>query len=213
MEFEKLAQALAELDEPEVMAAVQKIVEDGGDCAYEALEAFHRGMEIIGDRFDRCEYFVADLIFVGTLMTQAVNMLRPVLRGNPSSRRTDRKVVICTVESDLHDIGKNIVKAVLEGRGINVFDLGVNISPDAIVEKAIAEGIRVVALSGVLSFAKVSMKLTVDAFANAGIRDEVKIIVGGACVNESTYKETGADAWSSNPKECADICSAWLELD
>ena len=145
-------------------------------------------------------------------MTHAVNILRPALLEMRSDQETDRKVIICTVEGDLHDIGKNIVKAVLEGRGIHVIDLGVNLSPQAIVERTIAENIKVVALSGVLTYARESMKMTVEAFVNSGIRDQVKIIVGGACVNEGTFRETGADAWAANPKASADICCTWLDL-
>ena len=211
MDFEKLAQAMGDLNEPAVVAAVSKIVENGGDGAYEALEAFHLGMQIVSDRFDNCEYFVADLIFAGAVMTQAVNILSPVLQGSQSRGSAVGKVVICTVEGDLHDIGKNIVKAVLEGRNISVLDLGVNLSPSVIVNKAIVERISVIALSGVLSYARESMKMTVEAFVNAGIRDRVKIIVGGSCVNESSYGEIGADAWAASPKECADICCEWLK--
>lgn len=211
MNLKKLAQAMGDLDEREVNAIVQEIVDDGGNDVYEALEAFQKGMEIIGERFDSCEYFIGDLIFAGELMTHAVNILRPALQDKQPGKAATRDVIICTVEGDLHDIGKNIVKTVLEGRGINVIDLGVNASPGVIVERAILQNIRVIALSGVLTYSRETMKLTVDAFVNAGIRDEVKIIVGGSCVNENNYKKIGADAWAASPKDSADICCQWLK--
>ena len=213
MDFEELTQAMGDLNEPDVISIVREIADSGGEGVYEALEAFQKGMEIVGDRFDICEYFVGDLIFAGELMTHAVNILRPALQVMQPEKNTKRRVIICTVEGDLHDIGKNIVKAVLEGKGIAVIDLGVNLSPNTIVERTITEDIKVVALSGVLTYARESMKMTVEAFANAGIRDMVKIIVGGSCVNESNFKDIGADAWAASPNASADICCKWLDID
>jgi len=210
MDFERLAQAVGDLNEPEVMAIVQEIVESDRSSAYESLKAFQKGMEIVGERFDSCEYFVGDLIFAGEVMTRAVNILRPALQEAFANKAPKKKVMICTVEGDLHDIGKNILKAILDGRGIEVIDLGVNKSPAVIVEAAIAEDVDVVALSGVLTYARESMIRTVEAFENAGIRNKVKIIIGGSCVTKDTYKLTGADAWAESPREGADICIDWL---
>jgi len=207
---EKLARAMGDLNEPEVMAIVQKVADSDGAGVLESLEGFQRGMEIVGNRFDSCEYFVGDLIFAGELMTHAINILRPALSGLYSREIEKNKVIICTVEGDLHDIGKNIVKTILESKGIEVIDLGVNLSPAAIVDRAIAEKASVVALSGVLTYARESMRRTVEEFKNAGIRDKVKIIVGGSCVSQDTYEETGADTWTASPQEGADICVKWL---
>jgi dimethylamine corrinoid protein len=210
MKFEKLTKDMGDLNEPEVMAVVRKVADSSSDSVFECLKAFEKGMEIISARFDDCEYFVSDLIFAGEIMTHAVNILGPALKGAQPDVTAAQKIIICTVEGDLHDIGKNIVKTVMEGRGVNVIDLGVNLSPDAIVQRAIAEDVRVIALSGVLTSARESMKRTVEAFRNAGIRDKVKIIVGGSCVDKNTYKTTGADAWAVSARESADICCAWL---
>lgn len=210
MNFEKLTKAMGELNEPEVMAIVHQSADNSGESVFECLKALEKGMEIISARFDSCEYFVGDLIFAGELMTRAVNILRPILKGTQPDFTAAQKIIICTVEDDLHDIGKNIVKTVIEGRGINVIDLGVNISPNAIVKRAVAEDVHVIALSGVLTCARESMKRTVEAFSNAGIRDKVKIIVGGCCVDKNAYKATGADAWAVSARESADICYTWL---
>lgn len=210
MNYSRLTEAMGNLNEQEVMDIVREIVDGGGEGVYQALDAFQQGMEIISSRFDSCEYFVGDLIFAGELMTHAVNLLHPVLQRTKSNGTHTQKIIICTVEGDLHDIGKNIVKTVLEGRGIRVIDLGVNLSPNAVVERAISEKVAVIVLSGVLTFSLESMRLTVEAFKKAGIRDKVRILVGGSCVNESTFKQISADAWAVSPKKSADICCNWL---
>jgi len=211
IDFEELAIAMGDLNENKVMEIIHKIMEDGGTYALKSLEAFQKGMDIVSERYDACEYFVGDLIFAGELMTQAVNFLSPALKQSPTSNKALGKVIICTVEGDLHDIGKNIVKTVLSSRGIDVIDLGVNVSPSVIVEQAIAEDVHIIALSGVLHFALVSMRRTAEAFEEAGMRDKVRILVGGACINEETFKTTNADAWTFSPSDCADLCCKWLE--
>lgn len=213
MDFEKLAAAMGDLNEPKVMELVHEIMEDGGTGALESLTAFQRGMGIVSDRYDAYEYFVGDLIFAGELMTQAVSLLRPALRDSSDSCASLGKVIICTVDGDLHDIGKNIVKTVMESRGINVIDLGVNVSPSVIVSRAIAEDAKIIALSGVLQFALVSMRRTSEAFEAVGMRENVRLVVGGACVNEDTFKTTDADAWTLSPSDCVELCCKWLGED
>ena len=211
MDFDRLTKAMGDLNEREVMSIVSEIMADGGRDAIQSLLAFQEGMNIVSERYDACEYFVGDLIFAGELMTQAVNIMRLALSTNKGENGKIGEVIICTVDGDLHDIGKNIVKTVMESRGIGVIDLGVSVPPGVIVENAIQKKIKVIALSGVLHYALVSMQRASEAFQEAGIRDQVKIIVGGACINADTFKATGADSWSNNPSESVDICCRWLQ--
>ena len=209
MDFNELKQAVGDLDEEVVLDILNKVMEDGGSQAQEALEACQRGLDIVGDMFDKGEYFVGDLIFAGELMTQAVDILKPALAG--TTTESVGKVILCTVEGDLHDIGKNIVRSILEANGIEVIDLGIDTPPQKIVDTMIAEDIHVVLLSGVLTLALDSMKKTVDAITAAGLRETTKILIGGNPVSEEAMKLTGADAWAHNPQHTNQACLDWLK--
>ena len=208
MAFEELAQAMGDLDEYTVDKILKQVMEDGGSRAAEAMEACQRGMDKVGELFQAGDYFVGDLIYAGELMTKAVSTLRDaLLSGQDAKART--KVILCTVKDDLHDIGKNIVRSMLEAGGFDVMDLGIDVPADDIVQAAIDKKIRIIALSGVLKIALDSMKDTVEAFKDAGIRDKVKIIIGGAPVNEEALAWIGADAYAHDPEKTVRICSDW----
>ena len=117
-------------------------------------------------------------------------------------------MILCTVKDDLHDIGKNIVKAMLEAAGFEVLDLGIDVPAATVVETAKAENIKIVALSGVLTLALDSMKATVEALKAAGLSD-VKVIIGGAPVNEEACQRIGATAWAHNPQTTIQYCRKW----
>ena len=159
MDFEKLAQAMGDLDEDTVVEMLEAVMEDGGSEADKAMEACQKGMELVGNLFEEGEYFVGDLIYAGELMTQAVEILTPALVGSDSSG-PKTKMILCTVKDDLHDIGKNIVRAMLEAAGFDVIDLGIDVDPEKVVEVAKEQNIKIVALSGVLTLALDSMKDT-----------------------------------------------------
>ena len=173
----------------------------------EALDACQEGMKIVGERFEEGEYFVGDLIYAGEILTAAMDIVKPALSGDGSQKLG--RMILCTVKDDLHDIGKNIVRAMLEAGGFEVLDLGIDVPPEKIVETAKAENIKIIALSGVLTLAIDSMKATVDAFKAAGMRDDVKIIVGGAPVSETACRNIGADEWAYSPKKTVTVCQGW----
>jgi methanogenic corrinoid protein MtbC1 len=209
-DLEKLVQAIGLLDEGEAVAILNQVMADGGGDAEKALEACQKGMDIVGDLFQKGDYFVADLIYSGELMTDAVEILQDALIKGDSGR-SKTKMILCTVKDDIHDIGKNIVKAMLIAGGFDVIDLGINVVPEKIVEVAKTEGIGIVALSGVLTLAIDSMKATVEAFADAAMRNGVKIIIGGSPVDADVCSFVGADAWSVNPQEGVKICRTWAD--
>lgn len=209
MDFEKLKKAMTDLDENTVQSILQDVMRDGGSQAPQALEALQLGMITVGDRFESGEYFVGDLIFSGELMTDAVKIIGPALAGSSSGHHG--RMIFCTVKGDIHDIGKNIVKSMLEADGFEVLDLGVDVAPETIVGKAKEENIRIIALSGVLSVAINAMKDTVEAFKAAGLRESAKIIVGGAPITKAACDSIGADAWATNPLTSVSICREWVE--
>ncbi len=209
VDFELLKQSMGDLDEDAVVSALNEVMADGGSQAAAAMQACQDGLNIVGDLFASGEYFVGDLIYAGELMTQAVEILRTALAGGGGAEKG--RMIMCTVKGDLHDIGKNIVIAMLEASGFAVLDLGIDVAPETIVETAKKEGIHIIALSGVLTLAIDSMKDTVDAFAAAGMRDATKIIIGGAPVSPEACKLVGADAWAHNPQDTVRTCSDWAE--
>ena len=210
LDYEKLKNAMGDLEEDAVTEILNAVMAEGGSEAEKAMEACQAGMEIVGTRFDAGEYFVGDLVYAGEIMTGAVEILKPALVGQESESKAGR-LILCTVEGDLHDIGKNIVKAMLSAAGFEVLDLGIDTPPARIVETVKAENIHIVALSGVLTLALDAMKNTVDALEAAGLRDQVKVIIGGNPVSESACKEIGADAWAHSPQQTVDWCRKWSE--
>ena len=207
MDFEKLSQVVGELDEESMIEILNQVMADGGSQAAEAMAACQKGMDIVGDYFQSGEYFISDLDFAGELMTEAVGILKDAL-AKESGENTG-KMILCTVEGDLHDIGKNIVRAMLEANGFDVIDLGIDTPPEKVVETAKENDIHIVALSGVLTLAIKGMKRTIDALHNASL--DVKVIVGGCPVNENVCKEVGADAWAYNPQDTVRICQEWAD--
>lgn len=205
--FDEIKEAMQELDEEQLLALVEKAVAAGE--VQDALKACQEGMEEVGNRFEAGEYFVGDLIFAGEIMVGAMDIMKPVLAGGSGGAQYGR-MILCTVKDDLHDIGKNIVKAMLEAGGFEVLDLGIDVPAAKIVETAKAENIKIVALSGVLTLALDSMKTTIQAFKDAGMED-VKIIIGGCPVTEEAAKSMGADEWAYSPQKTVNVCQSWAK--
>ena len=206
IDFENLATAMGELDEDTVKEILEAV--DSVDAANAAMEACQKGMDTVGKLFEEGEYFVGDLIYAGELMTDAVEVLKPYLAG-AASGGAKAKMILCTVKDDLHDIGKNIVRSMLEANGFEVLDLGIDCPAEKVVETAKAENIKIVALSGVLTLALDSMKATVEAIKAAGL--ECKVIIGGAPVSAEACKNIGADEWAHSPQKTVTTCKSWAE--
>ncbi|MBQ3052066.1 MAG: cobalamin-dependent protein [Clostridia bacterium] len=207
MDKQAIIDAMADLEEDELYDYMNEIMDNDGEGVQEALEACQEGMKIVGERFEEGEYFVGDLIYAGEILTEATNIIKPALTGDGQEKFG--KMILCTVKNDLHDIGKNIVRAMLEAGGFDVVDLGIDVDPQTIVDTAKNEGIKIIALSGVLTLAVDSMKDTIEAFKAAGMRDDVKIIVGGAPVTETVCASVGADEWALSPQKTVSVCQSW----
>ncbi|MDR1204659.1 MAG: cobalamin-dependent protein [Peptococcaceae bacterium] len=202
-----LKRAMGDLEEDAVLRIVKEVAGSGGGEAGAAMEACQDGMKMVGDRFEAGEYFIGDLIFAGEIMINALEIIKPFLSAGDSGGKG--KMILCTVQGDLHDIGKNIVKSMLEAAGFDVLDLGIDVSPETVLETAKAEGVRIIALSGVLTLALDAMKDVVDIFKSAGLRDSVKIIIGGNPVTKEACAKLGADEWAHSPQKTVNVCSAW----
>lgn len=210
MDFKELEQAMADLDEDTVLDMMKEVMDNNGEGVQNAMEACQKGMAKVGELFEEGEYFVGDLIYAGEIMVEAMDVIKPALSGTGSAKVG--KMILCTVKDDLHDIGKNIVKAMLEAGGFEVLDLGIDVAPEKVVETAKAENIKIIALSGVLTLALDSMKDTINAFKEAGMREGVKIIIGGNPVSEDACKALGADEWAYSPQKTVKVCTEWASV-
>lgn len=208
LNYEKLATAVGELDEDTMLVELKAVMAAGGAEASKAMAACQDGLDKVGHLFETGEYFVGDLIYAGEIMTEAVEILKDALAVADGNEKVSGRVILCTVKDDLHDIGKNIVKSLLEANGFEVLDLGIDVSAGKIIETAKAENIKIIALSGVLTLALDSMKAIVSQ-----LRPELpdcKVIIGGAPVSAEACERIGADEWSHSPQKTVQVCKSWL---
>jgi len=153
-------------------------------------------MDEVGKRFEAEDYFVPELLLSGRAMKGALEVLRPLLAA--SGAEPAGKVIIGTVKGDLHDIGKNLVAAMLEGAGFEVTDLGTDVAPEKFAEAILTKGANIVCLSALLTVTMPAMRTTLEALQSAGVRDKVKVMIGGAPVTDQYAREIGADSYSEN---------------
>jgi 5-methyltetrahydrofolate--homocysteine methyltransferase len=188
-----LGTAIIEGDAPAAKLATETALAAGRDALAIVQGEMMPAMAEVGRLFEEGEYFVPELMLSARAMKAALELLRPLLTA--SGARSSGRVVIGTVAGDLHDIGKNLVAAMLEGGGFEVTDLGTDVAPARFVEAVVATGAPIVCLSALLTVTMPSMKKTIDALEQAGIRGRVKVLVGGAPVSEQYADEIGADAY------------------
>jgi len=203
----KLVNAIADMKEEEALKLVREMVEGGSD-PMEILEASRKAMDIVGQRYEKGDYFLPELMLAGEVMTQITDLIKPELAKLPEVERRG-KVLIGTVDGDIHDIGKNIVTFMLDVNGFDVLDLGVDVSPQKFVESIGEFQPQVVGLSGFLTLAFDAMKETVEAIKEAGLREGVKIMVGGGQVNEEISEYAGADAYGKDAMAGVSLAKKW----
>ncbi|MCR3921260.1 MAG: cobalamin-dependent protein [Firmicutes bacterium] len=210
LDLKALTEAVGELDEEKVVSELTAFVASNPteQDAQKAVAACQAGMAVVGDLFEQGEYFVGDLIFAGELLTNAIDVLKPVLGSETAA--SVGAIVLGTVSGDLHDIGKNIYKSMMEAAGFVVYDLGIDQPASAFVDKVKEVKPAVVGMSGVLTLALEAMKETVDALQEAGVRDTVKIIIGGNPVTKEACEQIGADAFTTNAAEGVKIAQGWV---
>lgn len=185
-----------------VRELVQQAVDQGLPVKTILEEGLLAGMSVIGEQFKNNEVFVPEVLVAARAMNYGVEVLKPLLAG--SGVKSRGRVCIGTVQGDLHDIGKNLVKLMMEGKGIEVIDLGTDVPPEQFVETAKAEGCRIICLSALLTTTMGAMREVVVAMEQAGIRDSVKVMIGGAPVTEDFCQEIGADAYTPDAASASD---------
>lgn len=193
-ELTELAQALVDLDEERVAELVKNKL-DAGEPVMGIIKECNEGMAGIGKLFEDGVYFLSELIFSGEIVQNIMSRLEPFL-GNAEKGESRGTVVIGTVKGDIHDIGKNIVVTLLKGAGFGVVDLGVDVPTAVFVEKVRETGAKVLGMSALLSFTFPEMKTVIDALKEAGLRDQVTVIIGGAPCNEQVRDFVGADYYA-----------------
>ncbi len=207
---EKLFDAIVEMKEDEALALAKEQLEGGAD-PLKLVDLFRRAVEEVGNRYEKGDYFLPELMMTGQIMNQLAELTKGRISAEAAVSGKNRgRVLIGTVKGDIHDIGKNIVTFLLDANGFEVKDLGVDVPVDRFVEAVKEFKPRVVGLSALLTLAFDPMKETVDAIKNAGLRDEVKIMVGGAPVNDQIREFTGADAWGKDAVEAVSLAKQWV---
>ena len=205
---EELVTAIAELNEEEAIRLVHTML-DAGEDPYVILNATSEAMRIIGARFDEGEYFLPELIIAGDLMKQIAELVKPKLATKVVTTKPLGKIVLGTVAGDIHDIGKAVVGFMLDANGFEVHDLGVDVPVATFIAKIREVQPEIVGLSGFLTLAFEQMKLTVEAIKEAGLRDQVKIMIGGAIMDSEAAQYVGADAYGSNATAAVKIAKSW----
>jgi methanogenic corrinoid protein MtbC1 len=204
-----LIHALADLKEDEALEITRKRLDSQEDPNMILADA-RQGMAIVGARFASGEYFIPDLIYSGEILKQVSDLVKPKITQGATTQRLG-KVVLGTVAGDIHDIGLNIVEFMLDTNGFEVINLGVDVPPAKFVESIKQSNAPVVALSGFLTLAFDSMKETVKAIEAAGLRQKVKIMIGGGQIDEQVKKYTGADAFGKDAVAAVDLAKAWIK--
>ena len=205
-----LISAVAELDEDKVLFIVNQLIARGRGKE-EILSLLQLGMEEVGRMYERGDYFIADLILSGIIFRSVLDLKE--MHFTPVEHAIGMgKILIGTAEGDVHDIGKDMVISVLRANGYDVVDLGTDVTAERFAKKTRQVSPDIVAISGVMTFAVKEMKRTIDLLKKEGLRDTVKIMVGGTCINKSVSEEIGADAFSSDPLDGLEICHTWLSV-
>ena len=205
---DRLINAIADMEETEALSLVKQEL-DSGKPPLEILERCRQAMDIIGKRFEKGEYFVTELLLGGEILHQISAIVKPHISEASGQKKLGR-VVFGTVSGDIHDLGKDIVEFMLDINGFEVIDLGVDVAPAVFVEAIREKQPQVVGLSCLITAAFESMKQTVDAIKAAGLRDSVKIMIGGGTTDEQVRIYAGADAYGRDAVAAVNLAKQWI---
>lgn len=205
----KLRDAIVNLDIDGVKKAAEEALAAGIPAYKAVIDGMAKGMEIVGQKYEDGEYFLAELIMAGETMKEGMAVLEPHLKAGDI--KAAGKVVIGTVRGDLHDIGKNVVATLLKAANFEVIDLGVDISAEQFIETVKKENPDILAMSALLTTTMIEMESVMKALEKEGLRDKVKVIIGGAPITPEYAKKIGADAAAKDAVEGVRICTEWTK--
>jgi len=202
-DFETLANAIIECDAAKVDELTRKLVDEGAKPQEVINKGLISGMNVVGDRFKKGEMYVPEVMMAAKAMHAGMNIVKPMLTEGEAS--ATGKVVLGTVAGDLHDIGKNLVGMMIESGGMEVVDVGIDVSPEKFAEAVKENKPQVVGMSALLTTTMLAMKDTIEVLKEEGLRDSVKIIVGGAPVTQDFSDEIGADGWAPDAASAKEL--------
>ena len=206
-----LVEWLSDMNEDDAFALAKKMLLEEGANPIRVLELCRNAMDIVGKRFEKGEYFLPELVLAVEMLENIGAIAKPLIKQAPGEEpKKLAKVLIGTVHGDLHDIGKNIVTFMLDINGFEVKDIGIDVPVKTFIDEISQFQPDVVGLSGFLTLAFDSMKETIEAIQDAGLRDKLKIMIGGGQVDETVRNYTGADAFGTNAMDAVSLCKSWM---
>ena len=206
-----LVEWLSDMREDEAFALAKKMLLEEGANPLRVLELCRNAMDIVGKRFEKGEYFLPELVLAGEMLENIGAIAKPLIKQAPGEEpKKLAKVLIGTVHGDLHDIGKNIVTFMLDINSFEVKDIGIDVPVKTFIDEINQFQPDVVGMSGFLTLAFDSMKETIEAIQDAGLRDKLKIMIGGGQVDETVLNYTGADAFGTNAVDAVSLCKNWM---
>ncbi len=208
VDMEQLIKAMVEIEEEKVYDLVKTLL-DKGTSPEDIIDSLRKGVQIIGEKFERKDYFLTELVMGGEMFTQATELIKASMKAGESVKKIG-KIVVGTVSGDVHDIGKNIFSTLCEAGGFEVHDLGVDVSVKKFLETVKEVKPQVIGYSGLLTIALDAMKETTEALKAAGLREGVKIIIGGLPVDDAWREIAGADAYTDSAFEGLKIVKQWV---
>ncbi len=207
-----LFDAIVEMQEETALELTNKHLE-GGTPAMQIFDCYQDALAEVGKRFEKQIYFIPELIMSGEMMKAGLEILKPHMANEEAKEEEKKKggkVLIATVSGDIHDIGKNIVTTLMELNGLDVKDIGVDVPVDTIIEEAVAFEAQAIGLSGLLTLAFDPMKQVVEKLKEKGLRDKIKVIIGGGQMDAHVCEHVGADAFTTDAVEGVNVVKSWL---
>jgi len=205
--LEKFKNAIVDLDLDKALDSTKEAL-NNGVTPYEIMDAMRGASNLVGQKFESCEYFISELIIAGTIMKSASDLLKPHISGDENRYRG--KVVIGSAPGDMHDIGKNLVVVSLMGAGFEVVDLGIDVPADKFVQAVKDETPNIIGISALTSTTMMRIGEVIEALKSSSIRDKIKVILGGAPLTDEFAKEVGADACAKDVINGIKICEGWI---
>ena len=206
--LEEIKKTVIDGKHKEIEALVQKAIQEKADLDDLINRALIAAMDVVGDRFAKSEIFVPEMLVSAVTMKKGLDIIKPLLKGN--EEQTKGKVILCTVKGDQHDIGKNLVAMMLEGAGLEVIDLGVDVTVGQVIDKINEIQPHVLGMSALLTTTMPEMENVINLLCDRGIREKVKVMIGGAPVDADFAKRIGADAYGEDAAEAVTLARSFI---